>query len=78
MKDLNENLSHLLMDPPQSDVLIRVKPNPVVQPQQTRAAVISSMLAAAMLDRMGDRIWPQDPGQLVQLFEVRVFSHVIV
>ncbi|TPP66163.1 hypothetical protein FGIG_12233, partial [Fasciola gigantica] len=68
--DLNECLSRILVEPPHSSVLVQMHPVSVLQSQQTRAAVISSLLAASMLDRMGDRIWPQDPGQLVQLFEM--------
>ncbi|VDP90520.1 unnamed protein product [Echinostoma caproni] len=72
--DLNENLSRLLIEPsnPTDPAVMLQSPQSSVPPEQTRAAVISSMLAATMLDRMGDRIWPHDPNQLVQLFEVRI------
>ncbi|GAA27667.2 transmembrane and coiled-coil domain-containing protein 7 [Clonorchis sinensis] len=69
--DLNDNLRPLIQRPsPEVGILPFNEVGDTPVEKSTKTAILSSLLAAAMLDCLGDQIWPDEPEQVVNLLEM--------
>ncbi|OON19260.1 HEAT repeat protein, partial [Opisthorchis viverrini] len=69
--DLNDNLRPLIQRPsPEVGILPFNEVGDISVEKSAKTGILSSLLAAAMLDCLGDQIWPDEPEQVVNLLEM--------
>ncbi|TGZ64487.1 hypothetical protein CRM22_006334 [Opisthorchis felineus] len=69
--DLNDNLRPLIQRPsPEVGILPFNEVGYTPVKKSAKTGILSSLLAAAMLDCLGDQIWPDEPEQVVNLLEM--------
>ncbi|KAF8563437.1 hypothetical protein P879_04907 [Paragonimus westermani] len=69
--DINHNLGIILRQRFPEEILLPCCDQAIGnEPSAISVGIKSSLLASAMLDNLGDQLWPQNPEQVVDLFEM--------